>query len=199
MYVRPISTRLFSGMLIPAMRAISCSPLPLLVTRVRADDEHPPWRRMILHFSHIGLTDGRTFIDPFRHVCDPATPALAAVAAAATASRSARTRIRRTARDHRKVPNRPAAPRMARRREGDATEAIAEKPTLARGRTRPRRSLNRARRHGTAHYQRPEPDVPKFPVARRRLCRGHGPVSAREPPCRRAASSAAAARADSVA
>jgi len=24
-----------------------------------------PWRRMILHFSHIGLTDGRTFMSPF--------------------------------------------------------------------------------------------------------------------------------------
>jgi hypothetical protein len=24
-----------------------------------------PWRRMILHFSHIGLTDGLTFMFPF--------------------------------------------------------------------------------------------------------------------------------------
>jgi len=24
-----------------------------------------PWRRMILHFSHIGFTDGRTFMGPF--------------------------------------------------------------------------------------------------------------------------------------
>jgi hypothetical protein len=24
-----------------------------------------PWRRTILHFSHIGLTDGRTFMIPF--------------------------------------------------------------------------------------------------------------------------------------
>jgi hypothetical protein len=24
-----------------------------------------PWRRMILHFSHIGLTDGLTFMIPF--------------------------------------------------------------------------------------------------------------------------------------
>jgi hypothetical protein len=24
-----------------------------------------PWRRMTLHFSHIGLTDGRTFMMPF--------------------------------------------------------------------------------------------------------------------------------------
>src|SRR6476661_8046109 len=32
---------------------------------------------MILHFSHIGLTDGRTFMIPFGSR-DPATPALAA-------------------------------------------------------------------------------------------------------------------------
>src|SRR5690348_17964290 len=25
-----------------------------------------PWRRMILHFSHIGFTDGRTFMVPFQ-------------------------------------------------------------------------------------------------------------------------------------
>jgi hypothetical protein len=28
-----------------------------------------PWRRMILHFSHIGLTDGRTFMIPFEALC----------------------------------------------------------------------------------------------------------------------------------
>jgi hypothetical protein len=27
-----------------------------------------PWRRMILHFSHIGLTDGLTFMIPFRRL-----------------------------------------------------------------------------------------------------------------------------------
>jgi hypothetical protein len=42
-----------------------------------------PWRRMILHFSHIGLTDGLTFMIPFGWSVDPA---LAAVAAAATKS-----------------------------------------------------------------------------------------------------------------
>src|SRR3954447_16717343 len=41
MYVRPISTRLLSGMLTPAIRAIGL-PLPLLVSRVLADHEHPP-------------------------------------------------------------------------------------------------------------------------------------------------------------
>jgi hypothetical protein len=35
-----------------------------------------PWRRMILHFSHIGLTDGRTFMIPFESVTGD--PALAA-------------------------------------------------------------------------------------------------------------------------
>src|SRR3954452_1858465 len=39
MYVRPTSTRLFRGMLIPAIRAISRSPLTLLVTGVLADHE----------------------------------------------------------------------------------------------------------------------------------------------------------------
>src|SRR4051812_37386839 len=67
MYVRPISDRLFSGMLMPAMRAISypcrclCRGL-LQITRIA------PWRRMILHFSHIGLTDGRTFTASFRRL-----------------------------------------------------------------------------------------------------------------------------------
>jgi hypothetical protein len=37
---------------------------------------------MILHFSHIGLTDGRTFMIPFGSVTSE--PALAAVKAAAT-------------------------------------------------------------------------------------------------------------------
>src|SRR3954447_244125 len=41
MYVRPISTRLLRGMLIPAIRATSRSPLPLLVPRVLADDQDP--------------------------------------------------------------------------------------------------------------------------------------------------------------
>jgi hypothetical protein len=40
-----------------------------------------PWRRMTLHFSHIGLTDGRTFMIPFGWSGDPA---LAAGTAAAT-------------------------------------------------------------------------------------------------------------------
>jgi hypothetical protein len=38
--VRPTSTRLLRGMLTPEIRAIALA-LSLLVTRVRADDEHP--------------------------------------------------------------------------------------------------------------------------------------------------------------
>src|SRR3954452_10835416 len=85
MYVRPISTRLLRGMLMPAMRAMDyallqpCRCLWRLfwqITRTR------PWRRMILHFSHIGLTDGRTFMCPFGR--DPSGGALEAGAAAAT-------------------------------------------------------------------------------------------------------------------
>src|SRR5687767_10520054 len=38
MYVRPISERLFSGMLMPAMRAMALA-LPLLVAGVRADHQ----------------------------------------------------------------------------------------------------------------------------------------------------------------
>src|SRR3954451_22558555 len=41
MYVRPISTRLLSGMLTPAMRAMTALPLTLLVSGVLADHEHP--------------------------------------------------------------------------------------------------------------------------------------------------------------
>src|SRR5881397_2915547 len=40
MYVRPTSTRLFSGTLIPEIRAMRALPLPLLVTGVLADDQH---------------------------------------------------------------------------------------------------------------------------------------------------------------
>jgi hypothetical protein len=43
-----------------------------------------PLRRMTLHFSHIGLTDGRTFMIPFRRLSGD--PALAAARAAATES-----------------------------------------------------------------------------------------------------------------
>jgi hypothetical protein len=43
-----------------------------------------PLRRMTLHFSHIGLTDGLTFMIPFRRLSGD--PALAAARAAATES-----------------------------------------------------------------------------------------------------------------
>src|SRR4051812_21937641 len=45
-----------------------------------------PCLRMILHFSHIGLTDGRTFMVPFGG--DPDEDALATLAAAATIPRN---------------------------------------------------------------------------------------------------------------
>src|ERR1700689_5206697 len=41
MYVRPTSTRLLRGMLTPEIRAIRL-PLSLLVSWIRADNEHPP-------------------------------------------------------------------------------------------------------------------------------------------------------------
>src|SRR5664279_5893060 len=64
MYVRPTSTRLFRGMLIPAIRAMTY-PCLCLWRGFEQITRTAPWRRMILHFSHIGLTDGRTFMIPF--------------------------------------------------------------------------------------------------------------------------------------
>src|SRR5258708_1653124 len=65
MYVRPISERLFRGRLTPAILAIRypCRCLWRLFWQITSTT---PWRRMILHFSHIGLTDGRTFMIPFK-------------------------------------------------------------------------------------------------------------------------------------
>src|SRR5690606_24215055 len=74
-------------MLIPEIRAmVSRSPLPLLVTRIRADDQHAPMAADDLAlFAH--RLDRRSYLhDPFRLV--PVDPALAAGAAAATASRT---------------------------------------------------------------------------------------------------------------
>src|SRR5690349_22039251 len=66
MYVRPISTRLLSGMLIPAMRAMTALPLTLLVPRVLADHTHPPVAADDLAlFTH--RLDRRSYLhDPFR-------------------------------------------------------------------------------------------------------------------------------------
>src|SRR5919204_2572505 len=64
MYVRPISTRLLSGMLTPAIRA-TAYPCRCLCRGFWQMTRTRPWRRMILHFSHIGFTDGRTFMVPF--------------------------------------------------------------------------------------------------------------------------------------
>src|SRR3954467_15455647 len=65
MYVRPISTRLFRGMLMPEMRAMP-QPCRCLWRGFEQITRTAPWRRMILHFSHMGLTEGRTFMFPSR-------------------------------------------------------------------------------------------------------------------------------------
>src|SRR3954471_24384179 len=65
MYVRPISTRLLSGMLTPAIRAKSVYPCRCLCRGFWQITSTRPCRRMILHFSHIGLTAGRPFMIPF--------------------------------------------------------------------------------------------------------------------------------------
>src|ERR671924_2212486 len=85
MYVRPTSTRLLRGMLTPAIRAISGSPLTLLVTRVLADHEDRAMAADDLALLAHGL-DRR----PYLHVplrLDSRAAALAAVPAAATAPR----------------------------------------------------------------------------------------------------------------
>src|SRR5215210_7574646 len=82
MYVRPISTRLLRGMLTPAIRAKVLYPCRCLCRGFGQITSTRPCRRMILHFSHIGLTDGRTFMVPFG--VDPGGEALATLAAAAT-------------------------------------------------------------------------------------------------------------------
>src|SRR4051812_11937185 len=66
MYVRPISTRLLSGMLMPAMRAMTNLPLPLLVAWVGADHEHPAVAADDLALLAHRL-DRRSYLhDPFR-------------------------------------------------------------------------------------------------------------------------------------
>src|SRR5215510_11028662 len=79
MYVRPISTRLLRGMLIPAIRAMPRLPLPLLVTGVLTDDQHGAvapddlallahrlHRRSYLHGSFQGLFPSPRLWPPFR-------------------------------------------------------------------------------------------------------------------------------------
>src|SRR3954449_12259138 len=51
-------------MLMPEMRAMPY-PCRCLCRGFEQMTSTAPWRRMILHFSHIGLTDGRTFMEPF--------------------------------------------------------------------------------------------------------------------------------------
>src|SRR3954447_17626895 len=88
MYVRPTSTRLFKGMLIPAIRAISCPlALPLLVARVRADDENRPVAADDLALLAHRL-DRRSYLQWIPFGSDSVDPALDAVLAAATGSGS---------------------------------------------------------------------------------------------------------------
>src|SRR3954447_19061684 len=66
MYVRPTSTRLLRGMLIPAMRAMSLLALTLLVPRVLADHEDRPMAADDLALLAHRL-DRRSYLhDPFR-------------------------------------------------------------------------------------------------------------------------------------
>src|SRR5919197_4087032 len=72
MYVRPTSTRLLRGTLTPAMRAMEVPyPCRCLWRGFWQITRTAPWRRMILHFSHMGLTDGRTFMFPFGWIPAP--------------------------------------------------------------------------------------------------------------------------------
>src|SRR5215211_6349436 len=90
MYVRPTSTRLLSGMLTPAIRAIFLLALTLLVTRVLTDHEDPPVTADDLALLAHRL-DRRSYLhDPFRslRLDDPDGEALETGAVAATIPRS---------------------------------------------------------------------------------------------------------------
>src|SRR3954453_5295769 len=77
MYVRPTSTRLLRGMLIPAIRAMSLLALPLLVPWVSADHENPAVAADDLALLAHRL-DRRSYLhDPFR-LAKTSAPALAA-------------------------------------------------------------------------------------------------------------------------
>src|SRR3954471_17021036 len=69
MYVRPISTRLLRGTLTPEIRAMATYPCRCLWRLLEQMTRTRPLRRMILHFSHIGFTDGLTFMCPFGLIC----------------------------------------------------------------------------------------------------------------------------------
>src|SRR3954470_18079936 len=56
-------------MLTPAIRAKVLYPCLCLCRGFWQITSTRPCRRMILHFSHIGLTDGRTFMIPFEEFC----------------------------------------------------------------------------------------------------------------------------------
>src|SRR3954454_24708160 len=113
MYVRPISTRLLSGMFTPAIRAKAVLPLPLLVSWVLADHEHPtvPADDLALLAHRL---DRRSYLhDPFRTMFQtgwlwwPGRPPLPCPRSA----RRARSPRRLTARP-RRIPNVSDAPKV---------------------------------------------------------------------------------------
>src|SRR3954452_13298287 len=77
MYVRPTSTRLLRGMLIPAIRAISLLALPLLVPWVLADHEDRAVAADDLALLAHRLARRSYLHDPFR-LAYSSDPALAA-------------------------------------------------------------------------------------------------------------------------
>src|SRR4051795_3506245 len=95
MYVRPTSTRLLRGMLIPAIRAISLLALPLLVPWVLTDHEDRAVAADDLALLAHRL-DRRSYLhDPFR-LAYSSDPALAAARGSRYRSRTCASLPRRT-------------------------------------------------------------------------------------------------------
>src|SRR5215213_9770781 len=118
MYVRPISTRLLRGMLTPAIRAKFLYPCRCLCRGFWQITSTAPCRRMILHFSHIGLTDGRTFMGPFGGKSGERAQAHAAQGATTNCSSQSR----------RHMPVRSEAPDNLKTRSSDGLVPWGEHP-----------------------------------------------------------------------
>src|SRR3954453_10921912 len=97
MYVRPTSTRLLSGMLIPAIRAMSLLALPLLVPWVLTDHEDRAVAADDLALLAHRLARRSYLHDPFR-LASSSAPALAA----ARGRRYPVADVRRSAQAHRR-------------------------------------------------------------------------------------------------